>query len=216
MENFKRYLRIAIGVSGALLSLMLIAHYFWPDNWWPKGKDYAEIPTVAAKSKELTWNGYDPLVVVADVVPGEWISIRLEPKNRPNKISLSYGATSAGKTLATRIFGPEGFVIKRNAKDYKFRPFQYDDSGRKIPPLAVVAVLTADPEKWWSAPLSVVSWSRAEEFDKKTICKNEFKQTLACILVLNQPLGYRQTKGLIDPKFSMTFLVTENVPIAAP
>jgi|GEM_PF-4019311 len=210
MDKFRKYTFWAAVSSAAILLIIS----FWPSSWWLSDTGSNEIPTVPTKSKELTWNGYDPLVVAESVEPGEWISMNLERRNANNKISVSYGAESNGKRLTTHMFGPEGYVIKENKKYYKYRPFQYDNKGRKIAPLAVVAVLTTDVSKWWSTPLSVVSWTKGEEFDVKDVCKNNLNQTLTCILVLNQPVGYRQTPGLVDNNYTMTFLTTKHVVVS--
>ena len=188
--------------------LTTIIHY-WPSTWWPNDTGSDDIPTIPTTEREITWNGYDPLVIEERIEPGEYVSMRLEEKNRFEKVSISYGREN-GKLLTARIFGTEGYVIRENEKYYKYRPFQYDDKGRKIPPLAVVAVLTPNTSEWWSIPFSMVSWTKDEEYKMKDVCKNNLNQTATCLLVLNSPKGYRSDEVFFKKGYTMTFMVTKH------
>jgi hypothetical protein len=193
----------AIGLLGYSL--------FWPDNWWPKAESSGNIPTVATKSKELTWNGYDPLVIAETIEPGEWISIRLEQFSRDKKTNVTVGTDIKNKVpLKVAIYGPR-FSADEGTKRRK--PFRYDTNGRKLKAFTPVVLMTADKKKWRSAPLSVMSWTQAEKFEKKVACKNIYTQTLSCILVLNAPKG-RSDKLFYEQGYTMTFSVTKHVVVA--
>ncbi len=189
--------------------VVAMAYTFWPSTWWPNTQPKGA-PTMPAKSKELSWNGYDPLVLVSDVVPGEWVSIQLEQQSSWKRIQLTVGKSQKGKTLKVRIFGPD-FSLN-DSKIERQRPFQHDDEGRELKSFTPVVILTRNPKTWWSAPLSVVSWGQAEEFDSKKVCHNIYKEPLTCLIVLNAKKGYRSDK--VFYKGSMTFLVTEHVPVS--